>query len=118
MSSQFLAIFYLSELDHFIKEELQCEYFVRYMDDFLILSTDKERLRKIWRLLEQILKEEYLLKQNPKTEIFPCRRGLSPIDFNNNNANSGIFNGLNGNSNNNNVNNGIGVRPYFRLMIN
>lgn len=39
--------------------------------------------------------------------------GLSPIDFNNNNANAGNFNGLNGNSNNNNVNNGIGVRPYF-----
>lgn len=81
MSSQFLAIFYLSELDHFIKEELQCEYFVRYMDDFLILSTDKERLRKIWRLLEQILKEEYLLKLNPKTEIFPCRRGFNFLGY-------------------------------------
>ncbi len=51
------------------------------MDDFLILSTDKERLRKIWRLLEQILKEEYLLKLNPKTEIFPCRRGFNFLGY-------------------------------------
>ena len=41
MTSQFLAIFYLNDLDHYIKEELKCKYYVRYMDDFLILDTNK-----------------------------------------------------------------------------
>lgn len=46
MTSQFLAIFYLNDLDHFIKENLRCKYYVRYMDDFLIFSTDKSFLKK------------------------------------------------------------------------
>lgn len=33
MSSQFLAILYLNELDHFIKEKLKIKYYIRYMDD-------------------------------------------------------------------------------------
>ena len=31
MTSQFLAIFYLNELDHYIKEKLHCKYYIRYM---------------------------------------------------------------------------------------
>jgi len=33
--SQMLAVFYLNDLDHFIKEKLGCKYYVRYMDDEL-----------------------------------------------------------------------------------
>lgn len=45
MSSQFLAILYLNELDHFIKEELKIKYYIRYMDDGLIIHEDKEYLK-------------------------------------------------------------------------
>ncbi|MDO4526613.1 MAG: RNA-directed DNA polymerase [Candidatus Saccharibacteria bacterium] len=38
MTSQFLAIFYLNDLDHYIKEELKCRYYIRYMDDFVGVS--------------------------------------------------------------------------------
>ncbi|MBQ8157047.1 hypothetical protein IJ102_01525 [Candidatus Saccharibacteria bacterium] len=38
---------------------------------------------------------------------------MSPINFENNNANAGVFNGNNGNANGNNANNTIGVRPVF-----
>ena len=81
MTSQFLAIYYLSDLDHYIKEKLGCKYYVRYMDDFLILSTDRAKLRRIWRELEQKLHMEYYLAVNPKTEIFPCRRGFVFLGF-------------------------------------
>lgn len=40
MSNQILAIFYLNELDHFIKKKLRVRY-IRYMDDGLLLSNDK-----------------------------------------------------------------------------
>ena len=35
MSSQILAIFYLNDLDHFIKEQLRIKEYIRYMDDFI-----------------------------------------------------------------------------------
>ena len=46
MSSQFLAILYLNELDHYIKEELKIKYYIRYMDDGILLHKDKEYLKK------------------------------------------------------------------------
>ena len=37
MTSQILGIFYLNDLDHYIKEELKIKYYVRYQDDFILL---------------------------------------------------------------------------------
>lgn len=44
MSSQVLAITYLNELDHYIKEKLHIKYYVRYMDDGILIHEDKEYL--------------------------------------------------------------------------
>ena len=52
MTSQFLAIFYLNDLDHYIKEKLGCKYYIRYMDDFIIIDTDKEKLKVVWNLIK------------------------------------------------------------------
>lgn len=52
MTSQFLAIYYLNDLDHFIKEKLKAKYYIRYMDDFLIFDTNKDRLKEIWKEIE------------------------------------------------------------------
>ena len=46
MTSQILAIFYLNDFDHFVKEELKIKYYVRYQDDFLLLHPSKEYLKK------------------------------------------------------------------------
>ncbi len=35
MTSQILAVYYLNDLDHFIKEKLRIKSYVRYMDDFI-----------------------------------------------------------------------------------
>ena len=53
MTSQFLAIYYLNDLDHYIKETLHCKYYIRYMDDFLILDSSKEKLKSIWQKINQ-----------------------------------------------------------------
>ena len=42
MTSQVLAVFYLNDLDHYIKEELKIRYYVRYQDDFLLFHESKE----------------------------------------------------------------------------
>ena len=53
MSSQFLAIYYLNKLDHYIKEKLNCKYYIRYMDDFIILSNNKNYLKYIFKIIEK-----------------------------------------------------------------
>ena len=45
MTSQILAIFYLNDLDHFIKETLKIKYYVRYQDDFLLFHPSKDYLK-------------------------------------------------------------------------
>lgn len=44
LTSQLFANVYLNELDFFIKNTLGIKYYIRYMDDFVILNTDKKVL--------------------------------------------------------------------------
>jgi len=48
LTSQFWANVYLNPLDHFIKRELRCRAFLRYVDDFLLFADDKATLWR-WR---------------------------------------------------------------------
>lgn len=55
MTSQILAIFYLNDMGHFIKEKLKIKYYLRYQDDFLLFHPSKnylkyclEELKKFW----------------------------------------------------------------------
>ncbi len=78
LTSQLMANAYLDQLDHFIKDELGIKYYVRYMDDFVILGDNKTVL---WRLLETIrefLTSRLRLALNVKTRVFPASQG---IDF-------------------------------------
>ncbi len=45
MANQVLAIFYLNDLDKFIKEELKIKYYVRYQDDMLLFHKSKKYLQ-------------------------------------------------------------------------
>lgn len=44
-TSQYFANFYLTRMDHWIKEELGIKYYFRYCDDIVILGSSKERLK-------------------------------------------------------------------------
>jgi hypothetical protein len=44
LTSQFFANVYLNELDYFVKHNFKAKYYVRYVDDFIILGKDKEKL--------------------------------------------------------------------------
>jgi retron-type reverse transcriptase len=49
LSSQLFANLYLDVFDKYLKENLKVRYYMRYMDDFLILSNDKEELKGLLR---------------------------------------------------------------------
>ena len=80
MTSQFLAIFYLSDLDHFIVEKLECKYLCHYMDDIVILDTDKEKLKKVWKIIDSEI-QKLNLKTNKKSNLYRLTRGVDFLGF-------------------------------------
>lgn len=81
MTSQIMAIFYLNDVDHYIKEKLHCKYYIRYMDDGVILSNDKEYLKKCLNVIRELVKE-YKLTLNKKTGIINVSKdGMEFLGF-------------------------------------
>ncbi len=66
LTSQFLSIFYLHELDHFIVHDLKVKYYVRYMDDFILIHPSKSHLKNCLAKIENKLENVYKLKLNRK----------------------------------------------------
>jgi RNA-directed DNA polymerase len=72
----------LNELDNFVKRELHERYYIRYMDDFLILGTDKRHLYEVKELIAVFLRDRLKLAMHPKkAEIFPIDRGIDFLGY-------------------------------------
>lgn len=69
MTSQVLAIFYLNDFDHFIKETLKIKYYVRYQDDFMLFHPSKQYLKYCLEQIKIFLEKEKLTL-NKKTRIY------------------------------------------------
>lgn len=69
MTSQILAIFYLNDLDYFIKEDLKIKYYIRYQDDFLLFHPSKQYLQYCFEEIEKFLSKEKL-RLNSKSRIY------------------------------------------------
>lgn len=84
LTSQFFANIYLNELDQFVKHKLQAKYYIRYVDDFVILNSSKEQL-KIWKKeIKIFLKEKLNLELHPdKSRIINLSRGVDFVGFRN-----------------------------------
>lgn len=66
--SQLLANLYLSPLDHYCKEVLRAEFYDRHMDDFCIISPNREYLEMCLEKIKPFI-EHLGLTLNPKTTI-------------------------------------------------
>lgn len=69
MTNQVLAIFFLNDMDKYIKETLKIKYYVRYQDDFLLFHHDKKYLQYCLTKISEFLEKEHL-KLNAKTRIY------------------------------------------------
>lgn len=69
-TSQWFGNFYLKTLDHYIKEVLKAEHYMRYMDDMVILGKSKKALHRIRRELEAYLKAELNLELKGDWQVF------------------------------------------------
>lgn len=81
MTSQFFAIFYLYKLDHYIIHDLHLKYYVRYMDDFVIIHHDKDYLNKCKLIIEEKLNKEYKLELNKKSRIYSSLEGFDFLGY-------------------------------------
>lgn len=81
LTSQMFANIYLNELDQFVKRKLRAKYYIRYMDDFLILGENKEELRTILNEIERFLLDELNLNLNNKTRLFPINQGIEFVGY-------------------------------------
>ena len=77
--SQYFSNIYMSYFDHWIKEEKQMHYYIRYCDDGVILHKDKGTLKELGIEIEEHLLEKLSLTLNPKTSIIDVDK--QGIDF-------------------------------------
>lgn len=79
LTSQLLVNIYMNEFDHFIKDILKVKYYIRYADDFVILSENKIYLEKL------LLEVKLFLANNLKLSLHPDKVYIktlsSGIDF-------------------------------------
>ena len=79
LTSQLLVNIYMNEFDQFVKHKLKAKYYIRYADDFVILSRDRRLLEKILKQIEEFLAEKLRLNLHPdKVSIHTIASG---IDF-------------------------------------
>jgi hypothetical protein len=74
--AQFIELSVLDGMDHYIKEHLHERFYLRYMDDFLIISNDKARLQYDKGIITKGLRGIGLELHPSKTHITPARRGI------------------------------------------
>ena len=77
-TSQFFANIYLNKLDQYIKQECHIKYYIRYMDDFILLLPTKNEAKAMYQKIEYFLKKELNLSLNEKSRFFPNALG---VDF-------------------------------------
>lgn len=84
LTSQFFANVYLNELDYFVKHKLKAKYYIRYVDDFVILHQSKEQLKSWKEQIAEFLNKELKLELHPdKSKIIPLSRGIDFVGFRN-----------------------------------
>lgn len=84
MTSQFFANVYLNDLDQFIKNNLKAKYYVRYVDDFVILHNDKNTLERFRKSIDVFLKEKLQIElHQTKSKVLLLKQGISFLGFRN-----------------------------------
>lgn len=82
VTSQLFANIYLHELDWFMKQTLGIKHYIRYCDDFVVISTDKSYLLSLIKPIRQFLSNELKLELHPnKISIRPWNQGIDFLGY-------------------------------------
>jgi retron-type reverse transcriptase len=81
LTSQFFANVYLNGFDHFVKEGLRCRYYIRYVDDFVVLDNSKSRLREVKAAMEEYLDSMRLRMHKGKCRTYRVDEGICLLGY-------------------------------------
>ncbi|MBU4223901.1 reverse transcriptase/maturase family protein [Patescibacteria group bacterium] len=79
LTSQLFVNIYMNEFDQFVKYKLKAKYYIRYCDDFVILSEDKRYLQNIIPFIREFLDRELKLELHP--DKVSIKTMASGVDF-------------------------------------
>ncbi|TSC92338.1 MAG: Uncharacterized protein CEN92_6 [Candidatus Berkelbacteria bacterium Licking1014_96] len=79
LTSQILVNIYMNKFDQFIKHKLKVRYYLRYADDFVLMSDNHDWLAKQIPLIDRFLKNELALKLHPDKIII--KTYASGVDY-------------------------------------
>ncbi|KKS45691.1 MAG: hypothetical protein UV62_C0018G0001 [Parcubacteria group bacterium GW2011_GWC1_43_11] len=79
LTSQLLVNIYMNEFDQFVKHKLKVKYYIRYADDFIVLSADKNQLEDLISSIANFLGEKLKLSLHPD-KVF-IKTLASGVDF-------------------------------------
>lgn len=81
LTSQFFANVYLNGFDHFVKEELRCSKYLRYVDDYALFSDDWQYLHDCRQAIEAYLATLRLKIHPIKSQLFETKEGANFVGF-------------------------------------
>lgn len=82
LNSQFFANVYLNALDQFVKHTLKCRYYLRYCDDFVLLSDDRAQLEEWEQKIKIFLTNSLALDLNSKArKLQPVSNGVNFLGY-------------------------------------
>ena len=79
LTSQLFSNIYLNEFDQFVKRKLRVKYYIRYADDFILISNNKNYLITLVPILSEFLKQRLALIMHPDKIII--RKWNQGVDF-------------------------------------
>ncbi len=82
LNSQFFANVYLNSLDQFVKHSLKCRHYVRYCDDFILLSSSIKQLENWENSIKGFLEYELALELNKTArKLQPITNGINFLGY-------------------------------------
>ncbi|WP_304225403.1 reverse transcriptase/maturase family protein [Gracilinema caldarium] len=81
LMSQLFANVYLHELDHYIKNVCGVKFYIRYMDDFIILHNNKAYLCGLLSKIKSFLRTQLALELNDKTKVGKTSNGIEFVGY-------------------------------------
>lgn len=81
LTSQETANIYLNEVDKYAKHELRIRYYIRYMDDTIILIKGRRNAEEARNKLEVFMRDRLHLAMNKKTVILPLSHGCEFVGY-------------------------------------
>ena len=81
LTSQFFANVYMNDFDNFVKRRLKVKYYIRYVDDFVLFETSKERLQSLYKEIEAYLWHNLALELRADTKLKKHANGLNFLGY-------------------------------------